>query len=127
MAANTQIYQVPIIPIYFCNDTTSRTNKYHLDKMMELINTYEKMIPNNNDGSVIHFKINCNYQPNFMKNGGWINGTMYFQNKNYDFDEVASAIAFTVNKFFVGKFYKKNAGDIIADWKEVTYFSTLPY
>ena len=121
MAANTNIIYTPITPYYFNNDSTSRNLKYHLDKMINLLNKYTVNIPN----GVCNFKINGSVQPLFGLRDAWCSGTIYFQNTNYDYSEIASAIAFSIDKFFVGKFYMLD-GQPNVQWKEMFWFDRVP-
>lgn len=43
MAANTKAVFMPQRPIYYCNDSTSRSLKYHLDQMISIINRCDKI------------------------------------------------------------------------------------
>ena len=121
MAANTDIIYTPITPFYFNNDPTSRNLKYHLDQMINLLNKYTANMAN----GVCDFKINGTVQPSFGLRDAWCNGTIYFQNTNYDYSEIASAIAFSIDKFFVGKFYMLN-GQSNVQWKEMFWFDRVP-
>ena len=121
MAANTNIIYTPITPFYFNNDSTSRNLKYHLDQMINLLNKYTVNIAN----GVCDFKINGTVQPLFGLGNAWCNGTIYFQNTNYDYSEIASAIAFSMDKFFVGKFYMLD-GQPNVQWKEMFWFDRYP-
>ena len=121
MAANTNIIYTPITPLYFNNDSISRSLKYHLDQMINLLNKYTINIAN----GVCDFKINGTVQPSFGLRDAWCNGTIYFQNTNYDYSEIASAIAFSIDKFFVGKFYMLN-GQPNVQWKEMFLFDRVP-
>ena len=121
MAANTNIIYTPITPFYFNNDSTSRSLKYHLDQMINLLNKYTINMAN----GVCDFKINGEVQQSFGLRDAWCNGTIYFQNTNYDYSEIASAIAFSIDKFFVGKFYMLN-GQPNVQWKEMFWFDRVP-
>ena len=123
MAVNTDIIFTPITPFYFNNDSTSRNLKYHLDQMINLLNKYT--VNTFLAKGVCDFKINGIVQPSFGLKGAWCNGTIYFQNTNYDYSEIASAIAFSIDKFFVGKFYMLN-GQPNVQWKEMFWFDKVP-
>ena len=123
MAVNTDIIFTPITPFYFNNDSTSRNLKYHLDQMMNLLSKYT--INTFLAKGVCDFKINGNVQPSFGLRDAWCSGTIYFQNTNYDYSEIASAIAFSIDKFFVGKFYMLN-GQPNVQWKEMFWFDKVP-
>lgn len=127
MAANTKAVFMPQRPVYYCNDSTSRNLKYHLDQMMNIINRCVKNSGGSNYtqlGAAIDFKINGN-QPSFGLGSTWSSGTIYFQNLNYTYNEIASGIGFTVNKFFVGKFYLIT-GTLRVQWKELAWFDQYP-
>ena len=127
MAANTKAVFMPQRPVYYCNDSTSRSLKYHIDQMFSIINRCAK-----NSGSstytqscaAIDFKINGN-QTSFGLGNVWCSGTIYFQNLNYTYNEIGSAIAFSVNKFFAGKIFLIT-GTLRIQWKELAYFDQYP-
>lgn len=125
MAANTNIIYTPITPFYFNNDSTSRNLKYHLDQMINLLNKYTVNTIGDGNKNACDFKINGTVQPSFGLRDAWCNGTIYFQNTNYDYSEIASAIAFSIDKFFVGKFYMLN-GQPNVQWKEMFLFDRVP-
>lgn len=126
MAANTKVVFMPQRPIYYCNDSTSRSLKYHLDQMMAIINRCNKNAGSNYvaPNHVIDFKINGT-QTSFGLGGVWSSGTVWFQNLDYDYAEIASAIAFSLNKFFAGKFYLK-MGTLRVEWNELSWFDQYP-
>ena len=127
MAANTKAVFMPQRPVYYCNDSTSRSLKYHIDQMFSIINrciknsgssTYTQM------GAAIDFKINGK-QTSFGLGAVWSSGTIYFQNLNYTYNKIGSAIAFSVNKFFAGKIFLIT-GTLRIQWKELAYFDQYP-
>ena len=127
MAETTKAVFMPQRPFYYCNDTTSRNLKYHIDQMFNIVNRCAK----NSGGStytqanaVIDFKINGN-QSSFGLGNVWSSGTIYFQNLNYDYTEIGSAIGFSLNKFFAGKIYLK-MGTLRIQWKELAWFDQYP-
>lgn len=128
MAANTKAVFMPQRPIYYCSDSTSRSLKYHLDQMISIINRCNKNLEVGSTytkpGAAIDFKLN-EHQTSFGLGAAWCSGTVYFQNLNYDYPEVASAIAFSIDKFYAGKFYKLDY-KLYVQWKEVVYFDRMP-
>lgn len=127
MAANTKAVFMPQRPIYYCNDSTSRSLKYHLDQMISIINRCDKNLGGSKYtqiGAAIDFKLN-GYQTSFGLGAAWCSGTVYFQNTNYNYPEVASGITFSIDKFYAGKFYMLD-GTLYVQWKEVVYFDRMP-
>ena len=127
MAASTKAIFMPQRPIYFCNESSDHSLKYHLDKMINIIDRCNKNLGGSKYtqiGAAIDFKINGN-QSSFGLGGTWSSGTIYFQNLNYDYTEIGSAIGFSVNKFFAGKIYLK-MGTLRIQWKELAWFDQYP-
>ena len=128
MAASTKAIFMPQRPIYYCNDSSDHSLKYHLDKMINIINRCNKNLGSSSQyttqGAVIDFKVNGN-QTSFGLGNVWCSGTIYFQNLNYTYNEIGSAIAFSVNKFFAGKIFLIT-GTLRIQWKELAYFDQYP-
>lgn len=128
MAASTKAIFMPQRPIYYCNESSDHSLKYHLDKMINIIDRCNKNLGSSSQyttqGAVIDFKVNGN-QKTFGLGGTWSSGTLWFQNLGYDYAEIASAIGFTVNKCFAGKFYLIT-GTLRVQWKELAWFDQYP-
>lgn len=128
MAASTKAIFMPQRPIYYCNESSDHSLKYHLDKMINIINRCNKNLGSSSQyttqGAVIDFKVNGN-QKTFGLGGTWSSGTLWFQNLGYDYAEIASAIAFSINKFFAGKIFLIT-GNLRVQWKELAWFDQYP-
>ena len=128
MAASTKAIFIPQRPIYYCNESSDHSLKYHLDKMINIINRCNKNLGSSSQyttqGAVIDFKVNGN-QKTFGLGGTWSSGTLWFQNLGYDYAEIASAIAFSINKFFAGKIFLIT-GNLRVQWKELAWFDQYP-
>lgn len=128
MAASTKAIFMPQRSIYYCNESSDHSLKYHLDKMINIINRCNKNLGSSSQyttqGAVIDFKVNGN-QKTFGLGGTWSSGTLWFQNLGYDYAEIASAIAFSINKFFAGKIFLIT-GNLRVQWKELAWFDQYP-
>lgn len=128
MAASTKAIFMPQRPIYYCNESSDHSLKYHLDKMINIINRCNKNLGSSSQyttqGAVIDFKVNGN-QKTFGLGGTWSSGTLWFQNLGYDYAEIASAIAFSINKFFAGNIFLIT-GNLRVQWKELAWFDQYP-
>lgn len=127
MAANTKAVFMPQRPVYYCNDSTSRSLQYHLDQMINIINRCDKNLGGSTytqAGVAIDFKVNGT-QTSLAPANVWSSGTIYFQNLNYNYSEIASAIGFTINMFFAGKIYRGMNGPAV-QWVRLGYFDKVP-